>query len=115
MNNMKPVVHEKHLKEHQDYLKTIGRMAVADKKAACNIIMILMDDLGWGDLSCFGSEAIHTPHLDRLTIAASCRLVMKLKQMKKAARLASFSFSVSRIPIDAILLRWLLTASWRMS
>ena len=31
-----------------------------------NIILILMDDLGWGDLSCFGSGAIRTPNLDRL-------------------------------------------------
>ena len=66
MNNMKQAAYDKHLKEHQNYLKTISRMAVADKKTACNIIMILMDDLGWGDLSCFGSEAIHTPHLDCL-------------------------------------------------
>jgi arylsulfatase A-like enzyme len=31
-----------------------------------NFIIILADDLGYGDLSCFGSTAIATPHLDRL-------------------------------------------------
>ncbi len=31
-----------------------------------NIIMLLADDLGYGDLSCFGSPAVKTPHLDRL-------------------------------------------------
>lgn len=31
-----------------------------------NIIVILVDDLGWHDLSCFGNEAAQTPHLDRL-------------------------------------------------
>ena len=31
-----------------------------------NFIVILADDLGWSDLSCFGNEAIQTPHLDRL-------------------------------------------------
>ena len=31
-----------------------------------NIVLILVDDLGWSDLSCFGNEAIQTPHLDRL-------------------------------------------------
>jgi N-acetylgalactosamine-6-sulfatase len=31
-----------------------------------NIILLLADDLGYGDLSCFGSPAVDTPHLDRL-------------------------------------------------
>lgn len=31
-----------------------------------NIIFLLADDLGYGDLSCFGSPAVNTPHLDRL-------------------------------------------------
>ncbi len=31
-----------------------------------NIIIILADDLGWGDLSCYGHPSIHTPNLDRL-------------------------------------------------
>ena len=31
-----------------------------------NLIFILADDLGYGDLGCFGSEHIRTPHLDRM-------------------------------------------------
>ncbi len=31
-----------------------------------NIIIILADDLGWGDLSCYGHPSIRTPNLDRL-------------------------------------------------
>lgn len=31
-----------------------------------NIVVILADDLGYGDLACFGAEDIRTPHLDKM-------------------------------------------------
>lgn len=31
-----------------------------------NIIIVLADDMGWGDLSCYGAERISTPNIDRL-------------------------------------------------
>lgn len=31
-----------------------------------NIVFILVDDMGYGDLSCFGAKAIRTPNLDRM-------------------------------------------------
>lgn len=31
-----------------------------------NVVFILADDLGWGEVGCFGQEKIPTPHLDRL-------------------------------------------------
>jgi arylsulfatase A-like enzyme len=31
-----------------------------------NIIFILADDMGWGDLSCYGHSELQTPNLDRL-------------------------------------------------
>ena len=31
-----------------------------------NIVMILIDDMGWGDFSCFGNKDANTPNIDRL-------------------------------------------------
>ena len=32
-----------------------------------NIVFILADDMGYGDLSCYGSRYVRTPHIDRLS------------------------------------------------
>ena len=31
-----------------------------------NIILVFIDDMGWGDFSCFGNQDASTPHIDRL-------------------------------------------------
>lgn len=31
-----------------------------------NFVVILVDDMGWGDLSCFGNQEVKTPNIDRL-------------------------------------------------
>ena len=31
-----------------------------------NIILVFIDDMGWGDFSCFGNKDAKTPHIDRL-------------------------------------------------
>ncbi len=38
----------------------------AQKSAKSNILFILVDDLGWKDLGCYGSEFYDTPNLDLL-------------------------------------------------
>ena len=43
----------------------VGRSFGADPKAP-NIVVILADDMGYGDLGCYGSPSIRTPRLDRM-------------------------------------------------
>jgi len=61
----------------RDFLKTVGLGAAAlavtqfefcakKESAKPNVIFILADDLGYGELGCYGQEKIRTPHIDRL-------------------------------------------------
>lgn len=40
--------------------------AIGESPKPPNIIFIMADDLGWGDLECYGQQRIRTPNLDRL-------------------------------------------------
>jgi len=42
-----------------------GQARAADSRRP-NIVMVFIDDLGWGDFSCFGNPDAKTPHIDRL-------------------------------------------------
>jgi N-acetylgalactosamine-6-sulfatase len=44
--------------------RTQARLAAVAEKP--NVVFILVDDLGWGDLGCYGNRQIRTPNLDRM-------------------------------------------------
>ena len=45
-----------------------GQMATGARaaEAKTNVVLILIDDLGWKDLGCYGSQYYRTPNIDRL-------------------------------------------------
>ncbi len=43
-----------------------GFAAAAPSPARPNIVLLLIDDMGWGDFSCFGNQQAKTPHIDRM-------------------------------------------------
>ncbi|MGI9591163.1 MAG: sulfatase-like hydrolase/transferase [Myxococcota bacterium] len=51
-----------HLEQKQRYLASLPRV---DPATAPRFVVILFDDLGWGDLSSYGNGLIRTPRIDR--------------------------------------------------
>lgn len=47
-------------------LAILGTATIALAAPKPNIIVFLVDDLGWGDMGCYGSELHETPNVDRL-------------------------------------------------
>lgn len=47
-------------------IKEWSEMTEPQSSARPNILFILGDDWGWGDLGCFGHPLAATPHLDQL-------------------------------------------------
>ena len=45
---------------------TFALLLASTAQAKPNVVLILADDLGYGDLGCYGQQKIRTPHLDRL-------------------------------------------------
>ncbi len=56
-----------HLTAKNDYLDSIRSARATDDRP--NVLIILFDDLGYGDLGVFGARSIATPHIDGLAEA----------------------------------------------
>src|SRR5687768_9558806 len=47
-------------------LSNVPSHAGGKKSKRPNIILIVADDLGWGEVGCYGQKKIRTPHIDAL-------------------------------------------------
>lgn len=59
-------VSSEHLANKQHYLDTLAESAVQSPTPRPNIVFVLYDDLGYGDLAFTGAQAINTPNIDHL-------------------------------------------------
>ncbi|MEO9933651.1 sulfatase-like hydrolase/transferase [Rhodopirellula bahusiensis] len=48
------------------FLAFVAETSIAAESATPNIVVILADDMGYGDMGCMGSETLQTPNLDGL-------------------------------------------------
>src|SRR5580700_4697791 len=79
--------------------------AAQDAPKKPNIVIILCDDLGYGDLGCYGHPSIRTPNLDKLAQQG-----MRFTQCYAAAPVCSPSRAgllTGRIPSRVGLYSWI--------
>ena len=48
------------------FVVSAAPLGAAEDAPCPNILVILADDLGYGDVGCFGGEDLETPHIDGL-------------------------------------------------
>jgi len=54
------------------FLLFLGGCSTNKPNKQPNIILIFIDDMGWGDLSCFGNTDAQTPNIDKLASEGIC-------------------------------------------
>jgi arylsulfatase A-like enzyme len=77
---------------------------------AANVVLILIDDLGWKDLGCYGSSYYQTPNIDRLAAEG-----IRFTQGYAACNVCSPSRAAiltGKYPARMLLTQWLPSGRW---
>ena len=78
--------------------------------AKTNVVLILIDDLGWKDLGCYGSEYYQTPNIDRLADEG-----MRFTDGYAACNVCSptrAAIMTGKYPARLLLTQWLPSGRW---
>ncbi|MDB5386097.1 MAG: N-acetylgalactosamine 6-sulfate sulfatase [Planctomycetaceae bacterium] len=68
--------------------ESVKQLHAAEQGRVPNVVLVLADDLGYGDLACYGNPVIKTPHLDKFATQG-----MRLTQCYSAGAVCSPSRS----------------------
>ena len=72
-----------------------------------NIIFILADDMGYGDLSCYGNKFVQTPNIDRLAATGTrfnqCYAGSGISSPSRCALMTGRNTGNTRIRISSVL------------
>ncbi|MCA9140099.1 MAG: sulfatase-like hydrolase/transferase [Planctomycetales bacterium] len=85
-------------------------VASAEPAPTNNVVLILIDDLGWKDLGCYGSAYYKTPHIDRLA-----RDGIRFTDAYAACNVCSPSRAAiltGKYPARLLLTQWLPSGRW---
>lgn len=82
----------------------------ADQTPETNVVLILIDDLGWNDVGCYGSDYYRTPNIDRLASEG-----MRFTDGYAACNVCSPSRAAiltGKYPARLLLTQWLPSGRW---
>ena len=83
---------------------------MVDEAPRTNVILILIDDLGWKDLGCYGSDYYQTPNIDRLASEG-----MRFTDGYAACNVCSptrAAVMTGKYPARLLLTQWLPSGRW---
>ena len=75
-----------------------------------NVVLILIDDLGWNDVGCYGSRYYQTPHIDQLANDG-----MRFTDGYAACNVCSptrAAIMTGKYPARLLLTQWLPSGRW---